>query len=105
MLHQLQQLQVLDTALIQSCGYPVHMSYSTFTQQYGVLLLQGTHLEASRETCQHVLETMRLEEWRLGKSQVRSLFVDNVYYYHSKCVVCQHVCILGVLEALALGPA
>ena len=72
-LHQLQQLRVLDTALIQSCGYPVHMSYSTFTQQYGVLLLRGTHLQASRETCQHVLETTRLEEWRLGKSQVRSL--------------------------------
>ena len=71
-LHQLQQLRVLDTALIQSCGYPVHMSYSTFTQQYGVLLLRGTHLEASRETCQRVLETTRLEEWRLGKSQVRS---------------------------------
>ena len=87
MLHQLQQLRVLDTALIQSCGYPVHMSYSTFTQQYGVLLLRGTHLEASRETCQHVLETTRLEEWRLGKSQVRSLFDDMLsVYYHSKCV-------------------
>ena len=94
MLHQLQQLRVLDTALIQSCGYPVHMSYSTFTQQYGVLLLRGTHLEASRETCQQVLETMKLEEWRLGKSQVRNLFDEMLTVsYHSKCVVCKHVCV------------
>ena len=84
-LHQLQQLRVLDTALIQSCGYPVHMSYSTFTQQYGVLLLRGTHLEVSRETCQQVLETVRLEEWRLGKSQVRSLF-DYLLPFKVCCV-------------------
>jgi len=72
-LRQLQHLRVLDTALIQSCGYPVHMSFRSFTKQFATVLMRDTTLEPSPETCQQALEISGLQEWRIGKSQVREI--------------------------------
>ena len=77
MLAQLQQFRILDTALIQSCGYPVHIEMPRFVSRYSSLLMEGQgsssmdHRDISATT-QAVLTKRSLSDYRIGKTQVQT---------------------------------
>ena len=70
MLSQLQHLRVLDTALIQSCGYPTRIDHCVFAKKYSDLLLRGQVNTYDRRTCKAILEKSSLQDFHIGKSQV-----------------------------------
>lgn len=72
MLAQLQQFRILDTSLIQSCGYPVHIEMKSFVERYSPLLMEGRD-KAQRDlptVCQAVLNKRNVSDYRIGNSQV-----------------------------------
>ena len=79
MLGQLQQFQILDTALIQSCGYPIHLEHDRFVERYSPLLLESRGvLKDERDlktVCQAVLKKTKITDYRIGNSQVLPSFV------------------------------
>lgn len=72
MLAQLQQFRVLDTALIQSCGYPVHLDHAHFVERYSSLMIgnQGL-LNDHVSVCRAVLQNLSFTDYRIGNSQVQ----------------------------------
>ena len=74
MLTQLQHLRVLDIALIQSCGYPVHLEHGVFVERYSSLLIGNrSPVKEGRDVkaiCQVVLSQLKLTDYRIGNSQV-----------------------------------
>lgn len=74
-LNQLQQLRVLDTALIQSYGYPRHVHREVFVEQYGELLSKANSVEPSTENCRKILQVARLEDWEIGNTKVSAYIV------------------------------
>lgn len=77
MLAQLQQFRILDTALIQSCGYPVHIEMTRFVNRYSPLLMEGKGPAiASRDIStitQAVLSKRNLSDYRVGNIQVHTI--------------------------------
>lgn len=85
---QLQAMNLLDVTLLQSRGYPVHMTYSDFvkrcgliscfdwlisyhTYRYSVLLLDDdTTGSSDKEICYKIIVNAKLDGWKSGKSQV-----------------------------------
>ena len=77
MLAQLQQFRVLDTALIQSCGYPVHLELTVFVQRYAPLLMGDKESLKKddrdlKQVCHAICTNMKLSDYRMGNSQVWS---------------------------------
>lgn len=74
MLAQLQNFRVLDTALIQSCGYPVHLEYGAFAERYSPILIgdRGSVKDGNghKATCETVLSHMNLTDYKIGNTQV-----------------------------------
>ena len=83
MLAQLQHFRVLDTALIQSCGYPVHLEHGTFAERYSSILIgdRGSVKDGSgpKDVCEAVLSHMSLTDYKIGNTQVK-------YYTHQSSV-------------------
>lgn len=75
MLAQLQHFRVLDTALIQSCGYPVHLEHGVFAERYSSILLGDRDPvkdgRGPKAVCQAVLSHMNLTDYKIGNSQVK----------------------------------
>ena len=69
--NQLQPLRVLDTALIQGCGYPVHVSHAAFTERYAAAVLKINRAEPSSESCSRILTVAGLDDWQIGTTKVR----------------------------------
>ena len=72
-LHQLQHLRVLDTALIQSCGYSVQMTFADFLSRYSSSILRETELEVTGDNCRRILQVSRLQEWQIGHTKVHMI--------------------------------
>ncbi|XP_064396832.1 uncharacterized protein LOC135343755 isoform X2 [Halichondria panicea] len=69
-LTQLQHLRVLDTALIQSCGYPVRISHDKFIDSYSPLLICKNSTHSPSETCRALIQAAQLEDYLVGSHQV-----------------------------------
>jgi len=75
MLPQLQELKVLDTALMQSGGYPVRPAHSQFLRSYQVLLSSQQSLQEQlslRDRCERILQEAGLKAYSLGHNSVSS---------------------------------
>ena len=78
MLAQLQHFRVLDTALIQSCGYPVHLEHRAFAERYSSILIgdRGSMKDGSgpKDVCEAVLSHMTLTDYKIGNTQVKCAY-------------------------------
>ena len=102
MLVQLQALSLLDVTLLQSRGYPVHVTYSDFVKRcgsyfacfdwligyhghrYSVLLLDNDNSVGNdEEICHKIITNAKLDGWKIGKSQVTN---NDVITSQSHCV-------------------
>ena len=76
MLAQLQHFRVLDTALIQSCGYPVHLEHGAFAERYSSILIGDRGSSAKdgpKDVCEAILSHMNLTDYKIGNTQVKKL--------------------------------
>lgn len=69
-LQQVQHLQLVDIALMQSTGYPVHINIEEFVERYANAILCEASLPMTADTCTRVLEHADLTQWCVGRSQV-----------------------------------
>jgi len=84
---QLQTMSLVDVTLLQSRGFPVHLTFAEFAKRcgsllgtkyqhycyrYGALLLGTEHtIEGTdEEICYKIIANARLDGWCTGKSQV-----------------------------------
>ena len=68
-LRQLQQLLVVETALMHCCGYPTRMTFELFLQRFSPLCEGGE----GGEGCEAVLRAAKLQNGHVGRTQVRAL--------------------------------
>ncbi len=71
-LDQLQELKVLDTALMQSCGYPVRLNHDKFFVNYHVLLSPQATSECDTlaEKCEKILQEAAVKNYHVGTNSV-----------------------------------
>ena len=102
MLTQLQELKVLDTALMQSGGYPVRPAYNQFLRSYQVLLSSQQPLQeqlSPRDRCERILQEAGLKDYTLGQSSVSPstlLFLTPLLKYVLGTRRIKHVTVVGV---------
>jgi len=86
-LEQLQTMSLVDITLLQSRGFPVHMTFAEFSKRYDTILVAPCDHHGDRyaallfgtehttggtdeETCYKIIANARLEGWCTGKTQV-----------------------------------
>jgi len=84
---QLQTMSLVDITLLQSRGFPVHLTFAEFAKRcdpfyranykqygyrYAALLLGTEHTTkgTDEETCYKIIANARLDGWCTGKTQV-----------------------------------
>ena len=68
---QLQEFKVLDTALMQSYGYPVRIKHAHFLKIYGALLPSDlTEQLTAKRKCERILQEAVLKDYRVGRTTV-----------------------------------
>ena len=70
LLQQIQYYQLVDIALMQSTGYPVHVDIEGFVDRYGSPLLSEGSLPMTADTCTRILKSTDLDNWCVGRTQV-----------------------------------
>lgn len=85
MLSQLQHLRILDTALIQSCGYPTRIEHFIFVKKYSHLLLRSKLNEDDRNICEDILKNANLQDYQVGDTQV-SVCQHSMGYSIQSCL-------------------
>ncbi|GFR80399.1 myosin IIIA [Elysia marginata] len=89
---QLRYTGVLETTRIRRQGYSHRITFSDFIKRYHVLgFRHDEEVSVSDETCQRLLENIKLKDWALGKSKVFLKYYHVEYLAQAYEAMCQKI--------------